>query len=350
MKKISIAFAALTAATGASAQSNGQFYGIMDLGVEYLSNASSTAGSRDSALRMSSGNLAQSRWGIRGSEDLGGGASAFFVLESGIDADTGMLGLGGRLFGRHAYVGLRNEYGTISLGRQQNLLFDQMIKYDPMSFSARYSAFMHDANLAGRVDNGIKYVGTFGGVTAGALYSLGRNLDGEVAGNPRVAREIGLSLGYAGGPIDIGVFYDQYQGNTIATQDRAAKRWAIGTSYDAGFMKGFAGFRSLNDEIVPAGAPVIRSNLYWVGASFKLFPAFTLTGSVYKTDRKTVAQDPLSFVVSGSYAFSKRTDVYVTVGHAKNENGSALGLNGFGNTVTPGENQTGVVTGIRHRF
>lgn len=349
-KKLLAASVAALFSAGAYAQSNVTIYGIADTGVEYLSNVARNGSSTDNVLRLSSGNLSGSRVGFRGTEDLGGGMKAVFQLESGIELDTGALGQGGRMFGRHAYVGVQGSAGAVTFGHQQNSVYDLIIKYDPMSFSSRYSALTHDATFAGRPDNAIKYTGNFGGVTATAFYSFGRNLDGEVAGNAKVSRNIGGGVSYASGPFGVGIAYDQYQGNTIPTQDQSAKRLAAGGSYAFGSFKTFLGYRSLKDEIVAAGTPTVRSNLYWAGLTYDATAQLKLTGAVYKTARKNSAADPFSTVLSADYSLSKRTDAYMTLGFAHNKSGSNLGLNGFGSSIIAGENQTGLVLGVRHRF
>ncbi|MFX5578745.1 porin, partial [Acinetobacter baumannii] len=73
-----------------------------------------------------------SRIGFRGTEDLGGGLQALFVLESGFAPDTGAMGQGGRLFGRQSYVGLKSGWGQIMLGRQLNMTYISQLKTDVM--------------------------------------------------------------------------------------------------------------------------------------------------------------------------------------------------------------------------
>jgi hypothetical protein len=80
-------------------------YGLIDLGLTYYS---STLAQTKSLIRMDSGIAQSSRLGFRGNEDLGGGNAAFFTLETGFSADTGVLGQGGAIFGRQALVGIRN--------------------------------------------------------------------------------------------------------------------------------------------------------------------------------------------------------------------------------------------------
>jgi predicted porin len=99
----------------AHAQNSVTLYGLIDEGVNFTNNAGSG----------SAGNAAGSRWGVRGSEDLGSGLSAIFRLEGGFNASNGEFGQEGRLFGRQAYVGLQSDrYGTLTLGRQYDPTVD----------------------------------------------------------------------------------------------------------------------------------------------------------------------------------------------------------------------------------
>lgn len=342
--------AGLCMAGSAEAQTNVTVYGVVDAGVEHLSNAGKNGTSNASVTRMSTGNLSGSRLGFRGEENLGDGLSALFTLENGFDADTGNLAQGGRLFGRNSFVGLKGGFGTLTFGRHQTALYDFGLRYDPFSISSRYSSLAQDSALAGRVDNSIKYIGAFGPVTSTAFYSFGRNLDGEAPGNPKVSRNFGIGLDYANGPFALGLAFDQYYGNTIATQDQTARRIALGASYKYANLKLFGAYRDLKDEMVAAGAPSVRTAYYWLGAAYEVMPALVFTGAVYKTNNKDTSADPYDIVLSADYALSKRTDAYVTVGHVANKGGSNVGLNGVGSAIVAGENQNGVVVGMRHRF
>lgn len=345
-----VASAGLALAGHAHALTAVSVYGVVDAGVEHLTNASRNGASNASVTRMSSGNLSGSRIGFRGEEDLGGGLSALFTLENGFDADTGNLAQGGRLFGRNAFVGLKGNVGTLIFGRHQTALYDFGLLYDPFGLSSRYSSITHDSAMAGRADNSIKYIARFGPVKTTAFYSFGRNLDGEVAGNAKVSRNFGFGVDYTAGPFGIGLAFDQYHGNTVATQNQKARRFALGSSYQIGDAKLFAAYRDLKDQIVAAGVPTTESKYYWAGASYKITPAVVLTGAVYKTSNKNNSTDPHNFVFSADYVFSKRTDVYVTAGRMTNKGGSNFGLNGVGSSIVADEGQTGLVIGIRHRY
>ncbi|MEA3082433.1 MAG: hypothetical protein QOC89_130, partial [Paraburkholderia sp.] len=91
----------LGAANLAHAQGSVTLYGIIDEGLNYISNRGG-----GKVFSTTSGVIQGSRWGVRGVEDLGGGLKATFMLENGFDASTGKLGQGGLEFGRQAWVGL----------------------------------------------------------------------------------------------------------------------------------------------------------------------------------------------------------------------------------------------------
>ncbi len=357
MKKAFLAMTAIAAACGASGAlaqtaSGVTLYGLADIGIEAINHVPGNSAGGNTAVRMNAGNLSGSRWGLRGTEDLGNGLKAIFTLESGFDLDTGMSAQGGRLFGRQAYAGLQGNFGAVTLGRQQTALYDLFGAYDPMGANPRYSLAAVDSAFNGRADNAIKYTGKFGGLTAIGFYSFGRDNNGEVPGAPKVARNYGLGFAYAAGNLSIGTAYDQYQGATVALQDRSAKRAAIGASYAFGDAKVFGGFRWLRDDgTASTTATITRTNVYWLGGQYRVMPALVLTGAAYYTDNRNSSADPWLFVLSADYAFSKRTDVYLNIGYAKNKNGSTQGLSGSGSTfVAAGENQTGATIGLRHRF
>jgi predicted porin len=155
------------------AQSSVTLYGLVDEGLNFTNNAGS-----GSVLKVQSGDVVGSRFGVKGTEDLGGGTSAIFLLENGFNASNGALGQDDRMFGRQAYVGLASKaYGTVTFGRQ----------YDPSV--DMFSAVSAAGNWAGdvgatpfdndntdwdfRVNNSIKYVSpTLSGFTGEAMYGF----------------------------------------------------------------------------------------------------------------------------------------------------------------------------------
>lgn len=113
MKKTVLALAALAAvSTSALAQSSVSLYGVLDASLENLKGD-------DSVTRVSSDNLAISRFGVRGLEDLGGGLKAKFNLEAGVKVDTGASD-SSAFWGRSAWVGIEGGFGELRLGRVIN--------------------------------------------------------------------------------------------------------------------------------------------------------------------------------------------------------------------------------------
>jgi len=342
------AVAAFALTTGAKAQSTSvTLYGVVDTGIEFLNHAGT--GGAGSVYRVSSGNEAGSRWGMRGTEDLGGGLSAVFALESGFNTDTGTSAQGGRLFGRQAYVGLKNGWGMVTLGRQINTLYELFVPIDPFRY-ATYGLLAHDAQFVNRADNSVKYTGNFGNLTVLGLYSAGYDSTiangSEVPGNMRVGQEIGAGASYTVGKLGMVLAYDQRRGTTVGTQSNVERRYAMGLLWTSGPFSLMGGYRFLQGTIA---APSLRGNLYWAGGTYNVTPALILRGAVYRTDIRNSPNDATSYVLGAGYNFSKRTDVYLNVAYMANEGTSNFAVP-TAMTVSPGVNQTGVVMGVKHVF
>ncbi|SDJ49343.1 Outer membrane protein (porin) [Paraburkholderia steynii] len=351
----------------AHAQSSVTLYGIADVGIEHINNTSAGG----AQTREVSGNLSGSRWGLKGVEDLGGGMKAIFQLENGFNINDGTTaqttkGLGAnaattsRLFGRQAWVGLAYKGQQLTFGRQNALLYEQAVAFDPMGASSRYSVLSLDYAMAARIDNSAKYTGVFGPLTAQAMYSTryDTGYGSEVPGAEITGRFFSGALTFAQGPFAASVSYEQRNSNTVATNTGTERRATAAASYQIGPVKGFAGYRYLrasnaflpvNPIAVANGSEASAANLYWAGAQYFVTPAFVLTATGYYQDVHSTGADPWLAVLCADYLLSKRTDVYATAGFARNKDGSALGVNGYG-TVAAGHNQTGVVIGMRQKF
>jgi len=208
--------AALLISSGSClAQSSVDLYGIVDAGLRATNGlGANNAPAPGPATAVASGIDNTSRWGIKGQESLGAGWKARFVLEGGINADTGASAKGDRLFDRQAWVGLDSAYGLLAVGRQASLLSDALLPVDPLG--KRYAGFNPNINVAGlsntafgthkfgrqygpsgyadnfyRLDNTIKYTTTIGPWQARAAYSAG-----EVAGNADASSSHGVALAY----------------------------------------------------------------------------------------------------------------------------------------------------------
>jgi predicted porin len=342
------------------AQSQVTVYGLVDTGIEYVTNANS-AGNGVAKIAGSTGEI-PSRIGFRGVEDLGGGLQAKFVLESGFTPDTGTLGQGNRMFGRQAWVGLGNEYGTVSVGRLQNMSYYVWLKGDilgPNIFgNADFDPYLANA----RSDNAIGYMGTFGPYTIGATYSLGRdtataggpaatNCPGEIAGNAQACRQTTALLQYEGSVFGVATAYDTMNGGTAASgggltqANYKDRRIALNAYVMVGGAKVVAGLQNRKTST----ATDVTSNIYLVGVSYPLSAQWILDGQInrYKINEANTAST-LS-VARVNYNLSKRTTVYGQVGYMQNSANAANSLDP-GGTVGVGLNQTGFMAGIRHSF
>ena len=170
---ISAAVAAIFCNGTAYAQSSVTLYGALDEGLNFTSNAGG-----HSAFAMVSGDTAEASFGLKGTEDLGGGLSAVFQIESGFNGGSGPLNEGGRLFGRQATVGLSSQqYGTVTLGRQYDATVDLWSPFTATgSTIGDFAAHPFDNdNVDGdyRFNNSVKYVSpTIGGFQLEGVYGL----------------------------------------------------------------------------------------------------------------------------------------------------------------------------------
>jgi len=207
-KTLIVAAVAASFATAANAQSSVTLYGLIDAGFTYVSNeaAPNTAKGSAAAFRLSSGNINGSRWGLRGTEDLGGGMKAIFTLESGFSMGDGSAGQGpaktvanpnpsGREFGRQAFAGISTaQFGTVTLGRQYDSVVDYLA---PMTATGGWGGtyFAHpfdndNADNSFRVNNSVKYQSAnYSGFTFGGLYGFS---------NPSLSADAHNSLIYHG--------------------------------------------------------------------------------------------------------------------------------------------------------
>jgi len=256
LRKTLLSFAplALVAAVGSAYadDTNVTLYGILDVGVatiDHSLNASdsfpvtidnNTGGYSTTKQRrltgMVNGPMSDSRWGVKGKEDLGGGLSAFFVLESGFNLPTGQINnaalsqtqaangvpvtnsdssLSGQFFNRAANVGLADaKMGSVAFGRNYAPAYDVIGAYDPQKGSQLFSPLGFSGSQGGalglteelRDDNSIRYTNTIEGFNVRAIYKYG-----NVAGSNSAARGLGLNLGYEASNFGVQVATQSYK-------------------------------------------------------------------------------------------------------------------------------------------
>ncbi|WP_233879764.1 porin [Paraburkholderia flagellata] len=384
-KKLAIAAAvAATFASASYAQSSVTLYGIVDAGITYTTNIAKVnsdgtiSGNRNFA--MTSGNLSASRWGLRGSEDLGGGLRAIFTLESGFDVSNGKMN--GSLFNRQSYVGLsQDQYGTVTFGRQ----FDGVVDYlAPLSaagtWGGTYMAHNFDNdNLNGSysINNSVKFrSANYSGFEASALYGFS-NQAGGFANN----RAYSFGAGYNYGGLRVGAAYTQAQSsggfdsnangavvntpitsNGLFGQNQHLRTWGAGANY--AFGPAVAGVLYTQTRVDNQGARSTRINNIEVNGRYNLTPALGI-GAMYAYTN-ALGTLPLTdvtgsnsahwhqFGLQADYALSKRTDIYLEgVGlWGAGTNATLLTQVGYTSSggVSASKTQGVITTGIRHRF
>jgi predicted porin len=186
----------------AYAQSSVTLYGIIDAGITYFSNLNGHG-----TFVANDGSIQSNRWGLLGSEDLGGGAKAIFQLENGFNLYNGTMVQSGVLFSRQAWVGLTDTtHGTLTLGKQYDFFWDNLTQFAMGQYAGQYAWHPGDFDhLAGtlHINNALKYKSpTFYGFSFGALYAFPSQ--SVPAGTGRV---IAFGARYDGGPFQAGVAY-----------------------------------------------------------------------------------------------------------------------------------------------
>ena len=366
MKKTLLSAAVLALMAGAAhADSSVTLYGILDTGLGYQK-IKGAKDAEESKFGMVNGVSSGSRWGLRGTEDLGDGLSAVFTLESGFNSATGAMGQSGRLFGRQATVGLKsNAWGQFDFGRQTNIASKYLAAIDPFGAGygqANYGQVFSSANTV-RYDNMVMYqTPSFSGFQFGAGYSFNVAGSGNFATNDNV-RGITTGLRYVNGPLNIAATFDQL--NPVHSSDEGAtpRSWAVGGSYDFEVVKLALAYARTTDGWFAGqgpGAPTggvpgttsyptysfadgFKANSYMVGLSAPIGGASSLFGSWQRIDPSNdnlTGGDSTSNVFSLGYTYdlSKRTNLYAYGSYAKN----ALFIDDAKSTA--------VGVGVRHRF
>lgn len=304
MKRISVAFTAL-ASLGVSglaqAQSSVALYGVVDVSLAKVSGRSvELAG----ASPLTNGS---SRWGVRGTEDLGGGLKASFNLESQLDATTG-AGSGG--FVRASNVALSGGFGTVKLGRTLTPSYWGVRAWE-LTSAANYNVVSSQFQYAGlnaRNSDEISYTTpNFGGLAV----SIGHVLKAD---NADVSK-IDLNVVYRNGPLSGGLSYNKLS-NKGSNQ-------VVGVSYNFGTAKIAASYH----DVTEAG----KGKGFTLGGSLNAGPVMLIADVARDTENKDS-----NLLLEGRYPLSKRTMIYAA--HTRNGKGKeAADVNA-------------TMVGLRHNF
>ncbi len=405
MKKLVMAAAVLGAFAGAAqAQTSVTLYGIADGDLRFDHTNIGTLKS------VGSGGESGSRWGMRGTEDLGGGLKANFIFEQGIDitdnsSPQGSIGggasggLGGsstaphsstgsRLFGRIATVGLAGGFGEVRFGRAYNPLFLVQATADPFGAGLVGQVSNVYVNNTIRNDNAIYYdTPRFSGFQLSGVYQFGESTTNTPApaaagqakrGNDRY----GAGATYVNGPLYVGIGYEQIKSNLDTYRQRTGD---VAATWDFGVVKLHAIYwrtRNDNPNTLPANGSTVSLNEHAYSAGVTVpFGAWTFLGSynrlMDKSRSNLLASNPLSnlgnpkanfFSFGARYSLSKRTILYTSYARFNLKNGplgnpfqgfggiadaSNSGLYTAGNLIGPAGSNVNPYSyqfGVRHSF
>ncbi len=324
MKTPMATLAALTlacTATASLAQSSVTLNGLLDLSIGRTQAPGGVA-----VKGNDSGKMTTSWWGVKGTEDLGDGMKALFVLESFMRADSATAGRfdGDTFWARNAYVGLEGSMGTVTVGRNTTSLFVQTLIFNAFGDSFGFSPSIRHYFTSGTVtgDTGwsdsVRYASPRrGGFSATLMGALAENNGG---------RNVGASGLYFSGKFGAGLAYQQVKkGATV--QDTTT--WQLASSYDLGAAKLFGQYGSVDNDTNGAGWKILG-----LGATVPVGPLGLIRAQWGQIDPKVGAKRT-TLTLGYSYTMSKRTELY---GAYMNDKLSNLGT---GNNYS---------AGIRHRY
>jgi predicted porin len=360
MDKKIIAAAILAAAAGtASAQSAVTIYGIADAGL-----VRESGGVAGNVNKLTSGVASASRIGFRGTEDLGGGMAAIYTLETGYRIDTGDVDAAGTIFNRQAFVGLKSGAGTLTLGRQYTPWHQALAQVgDPFGtgYAGTSKNQFPDSGTNVRTSNTVMYTTPVtSGFVADVAYSAG-----EQAGSNSAGRQLGASIGYAAGPLNVRLAYNNKNSDVAAAPGVVAISRTIGTNtllaanYDFGVLKAYfaygvdKGFNSapLGNANNPFGGvrPTASTdgNEILLGLSAPVGTGTVLASVMRKDDKTSFNQDARAWGVGYLYPLSKRTNLYTAYGTIDNKNGAGYTV---ANNTESGTGDRAFNLGVRHTF
>ena len=393
-KLIALAVAGL-ASGGVFAQSNVEIYGLFDICVANYSGISQgtdgtntartngTAGT-GSSTQVSSGCSSSSRLGFRGTEKLGNGMNASFVIETNLTTDGNSSAQGGGNTGldlagpRQMILAVDGAFGKVSAGKMYTPFFSTVAAVDPFGATGIANAgIIHPltANVA-RAASSLMYSSpSFSGVSFSYLYGMSENYD-------RIATTVGghtasWNLLYANGPLLVGVaqihLADVGLNSALTNTFGAAATGAqlgvgvsstvIGGTYDFGAVK----LHLANNRAKSTGMAVNLDHNDWLVALSKSWGAHTLKGSYNRADDKSATNmDANHWGIGYEYGLSKRTTLYTTYAKVSNKNGAHYSVNwsgtsgtfsthGIGSASLAGSGgatnrETGFVFGAKHSF
>jgi predicted porin len=354
-------------------------YGIIDGGVEHISNIAITGGTASLTRMPSITATLPSRLGIRANKAVGDGYAGIATAEIGFNTDDGTLGQGGRLFGRQLFAGVDTPVGAFTYGRQWSMLFPAMMGSDLIGPNV-YALGSMDPYLASmRYDNSVAWSGKFGKFSAGATYSFARavsggiitpassgapasgNCAGEVAGS-NTCRGWSAMAAYNDGWWGVSGAIDEQSGGAGATAYffNGAAPFAFTQASDKDRRSNLGGFVKFGQAKIGAGwlgrkvdtaAVSVKSTAYYITGEYKLTGKVTIDGGLNRMTNDDQDRDANLYVVRGFYNIDPGLDAYLQLGHIQNSSKAAYSLSvGAGVAPPAGGAQNGTMVGLRYMF
>ncbi|MCK9685341.1 porin [Scleromatobacter humisilvae] len=347
------------------------FYGMIDVGVEDL-RGHLASGKESDAVRISNG-IITPHFGLIGNGQLVRGLQGSFNMEGSFAPDNGSSGIGGRLFGRQAWVGLSGGFGTVRLGRQYTMARMGWEDANPYGTGNQGLRLLDPRISNPRADNSISYFGKWGPVTAGVNWSAGwdaidgnaantgpsnnagADCPGEVASNNRQCRESSAGIKYDGGSWGLTSSFERLWGGTSATYgglttpNTTDTRFVLGGYLKLhGGAKLTAGWIQRDNE----GSKTPKSDMYWTQAIVPVGDGFYFDGLLGELKYEDSPNKAMLINLRGRYIVSKDTTLYVTGALMNNDGTLALPASASTPSATPsaGGKQGSVITGILYRF
>ncbi|MFW7348940.1 MULTISPECIES: porin [unclassified Pigmentiphaga] len=343
--RLSASCAMAVACAGAHAQSGVTLSGFVDLNIEHL-RASGAGGNRTG---VSSGGLNNSRFNISGFEELGNGNRAMFTIEPMFSADTGAQSAQFR----QSFVGLKGNWGTLTLGRQFTPSF-WIAGYADPSYAAAFSMVnnMQFFYSSYRVDNAVNYTSpSFGGFTVRAMYGAGAE-DGTRSG-----RFLSASLEYRNGPLYLGAVSQLQRTRDIfqPSQIRTARDNFVSMVYRVGNLEPTISFHNYSGYYAYPPYVAFDSQGWDVqaGVRWKINDRHRIFASLVHRhdDHNQAISNATGGVLGYIYSLSRRTDLYGTVAHVQHRNKTPVPYPVTWQAYPEGgQNPTGFQLGIRHAF
>ncbi|MFM0372784.1 porin [Paraburkholderia aspalathi] len=323
--------------TQVRAQSELTLYGILDTSVE-LTNAGNGA-----TVRMDSGGVNGSRYGMKGAEDIGAGYKIKFTLEQGISSANGAASNPALAFSRQAWVGMAAPWGEVRVGLQNSPVYVTVTAVlDAFTVNTLASGLDSFLSISPRQNNAISYLSPdFHGLSGQVMVSL---RDSSTKPDNGIAA-YNLAAEYNRGPLNSAIGYQRVT-NFVGSSTLNAL--FIGGNYAFGPLKVFAAYH--NAKITG----LVDRDVYSLSASYQFSVSTILSfGGAHAHDRSGMGNGGDQVGLMYWYFVSKSTTLYASAAFLDNHNHATFTINGapVGIPVAyPGANPRGIQLGIQHRF